>query len=87
VHWCDGSDEEWAALTGELVAAGTLIPLDTKKRPNSFYARSDPKDVQLAHELAKRLLDVAMTQMKEGARQTRSEEALDREYQRFLENL
>ncbi len=50
-------------------------------------ARSDPKDVQLAHELAKRLLDVAMAQMKEGARSTRSEEALDREYQRFLENL
>lgn len=50
-------------------------------------ARSDPRDVQLAHELARRLLDVAMAQMKEGARNTRSEEAIDREYQRFLENL
>jgi glutamyl-tRNA reductase len=50
-------------------------------------ARTDPRDVQLAHELARKLLDVALDQMKEGARQTRSEEALDREYQRFLENL
>lgn len=50
-------------------------------------AKSDPKDVQLAHELTKRLMDVAMVQMKEGARSTRSEEALDREYQRFLDHL
>jgi phosphoenolpyruvate carboxykinase (GTP) len=45
VHWCDGSDAEWDALTKELVAKGTLTPLDAKKRPNSFYAKSDPKDV------------------------------------------
>jgi glutamyl-tRNA reductase len=50
-------------------------------------ARSDPRDLELAHELARRLLDVALAQMKEGARHTRSEESLDREYQRFLENL
>jgi glutamyl-tRNA reductase len=49
-------------------------------------ARSDPRDVQLAHELARKLLDVALDQMKESARHTRSEEVLDREYQRFLEN-
>jgi glutamyl-tRNA reductase len=48
---------------------------------------ADPKGVQLAHELSKRLLDVALAQMKDGARRARSEEALDREYQRFLENL
>lgn len=50
-------------------------------------AKTDPKNVQIAHELTKRLMDVAMVQMKEGARSTRSEEALDREYQRFLEQL
>ena len=45
VYWCDGSQAEWERLTEELVAAGTLTPLDPKKRPNSFYAASDPKDV------------------------------------------
>jgi phosphoenolpyruvate carboxykinase (GTP) len=45
VHWCDGSDAEWAALTAELVQAGTLKPLNPALRPNSFFAASDPRDV------------------------------------------
>lgn len=45
VRWCDGSDAEWAELTQQLVASGTLVQLDPAKRPNSFYARSDPRDV------------------------------------------
>src|SRR5882757_7730279 len=45
VRWCDGSDAEWTELTDELVAAGTLKRLNPAKRPNSFYAASDPKDV------------------------------------------
>ena len=45
VHWCDGSDEEWAQLTDALVAGGTLRRLNPDKRPNSFYAASDPRDV------------------------------------------
>jgi phosphoenolpyruvate carboxykinase (GTP) len=45
VRWCDGSDSEWNELTQELVETGTLIKLDESKRPNSFYARSDPRDV------------------------------------------
>ncbi|MEY2759518.1 MAG: hypothetical protein RIR33_3296 [Pseudomonadota bacterium] len=45
VHWCDGSDAEFDQLTQELIAAGTLKRLNATKRPNSFYAASDPKDV------------------------------------------
>jgi phosphoenolpyruvate carboxykinase (GTP) len=45
VHWCDGSQAEWDQLTATMVAQGTLKALDPIKRPNSFYAASDPKDV------------------------------------------
>ncbi|HET8613861.1 MAG TPA: phosphoenolpyruvate carboxykinase (GTP), partial [Sphingomonas sp.] len=45
IHWCDGSEAEWNELTAQLVDAGTLTRLDPAKRPNSFHARSDPKDV------------------------------------------
>ncbi|MGC4112999.1 MAG: phosphoenolpyruvate carboxykinase (GTP) [Nocardioides sp.] len=45
VHWCTGSDEEWAELTDSLVASGTFTRLDPAKKPNSFWARTDPTDV------------------------------------------
>jgi phosphoenolpyruvate carboxykinase (GTP) len=45
VYWCDGSEQESEQLCQELVASGTFTPLDPVKRPNSFYARSDPGDV------------------------------------------
>jgi len=45
VHWCTGSDEEWTELTDFLVSTGTFTRLNEEKKPNSFYAASDPTDV------------------------------------------
>jgi len=45
VHWCTGSDAEWTELTDFLVSTGTFTRLNEEKKPNSFYAASDPTDV------------------------------------------
>jgi phosphoenolpyruvate carboxykinase (GTP) len=45
VHWCTGSEEEWVELTDALVESGTFVRLNPDKKPNSFWAASDPTDV------------------------------------------
>ncbi|MFT4954783.1 MAG: phosphoenolpyruvate carboxykinase (GTP) [Brevundimonas sp.] len=45
VHWCDGSQAEADAIAADLVARGTLRPLNPETRPGCYYAASDPKDV------------------------------------------
>ena len=50
IHWCDGSDLEYNSLSQKLVDNGTFVKLNDKLRPNSYYARSDPKDVARVEE-------------------------------------
>jgi phosphoenolpyruvate carboxykinase (GTP) len=45
IHWCDGSDKEYDELCQLLVDQGTMTRLSATKRPNSYYATSDPGDV------------------------------------------
>lgn len=45
IYWCDGSEAENRQICELLVEKGTFIPLNPQKRPNSFLARSNPKDV------------------------------------------
>jgi phosphoenolpyruvate carboxykinase (GTP) len=50
VVWCDGSEDEWDRMTSQLVEAGTFVKLDEAKKPNSFWAASDPDDVARVEE-------------------------------------
>ena len=45
VLWCDGSQAKWDRLTDLLVENGSFTRLNPKLRPNSFWCRSDPRDV------------------------------------------
>jgi len=51
VHWCNGSAEEFAALTAEMTAAGTLLALNPDTHPRCFLHRSDPNDVARVEHL------------------------------------
>ncbi|WP_395153532.1 phosphoenolpyruvate carboxykinase (GTP) [Ilumatobacter sp.] len=45
IYWCDGSADEYERFCQELVDSGTFTKLDEAKRPNSYWAHSDPGDV------------------------------------------
>jgi phosphoenolpyruvate carboxykinase (GTP) len=45
VYWCEGSAEEYERLCQGLVDTGTFERLSDAKRPGSYLARSDPRDV------------------------------------------
>ncbi|MFB3814049.1 MAG: phosphoenolpyruvate carboxykinase (GTP) [Terriglobales bacterium] len=45
VHLCDGSDQEYQLMLRLMIQAGTAIPINPAKRPNSIFVRSNPADV------------------------------------------
>ena len=45
VEWCDGSAAEYDRLCQLLVDKGTFTKLSEAKRPNSYWSRSDARDV------------------------------------------
>jgi len=45
VYWCDGTADEYQAMLRLMVLAGTAVPLDPQKRPNSILVRSTTADV------------------------------------------
>jgi phosphoenolpyruvate carboxykinase (GTP) len=45
VYWCDGSQAEYNRLCQKLVEGGTFKRLNSKLRPDSYLALSDPSDV------------------------------------------
>ncbi|MEO5561716.1 MAG: phosphoenolpyruvate carboxykinase (GTP), partial [Dokdonella sp.] len=51
IHWCDGSEAESAALTAQMLADGTLLPLNPQTHPNCYLHRSHPSDVARVEHL------------------------------------
>ncbi len=45
VRLCDGTEAEYQLMLRLMIQAGTAIPLNPAKRPNSIFVRSNPADV------------------------------------------
>ena len=50
IQWCDGSGNELESIQALLVRQGTIQALNQETRPNSFIARTDPRDVARVEE-------------------------------------
>lgn len=51
IHWCDGSDAEYAELVRTMLASGDLLPLNEASNPRSYLHRSHPSDVARVEHL------------------------------------
>ncbi|MEO1244369.1 MAG: phosphoenolpyruvate carboxykinase (GTP) [Pseudomonadota bacterium] len=51
IHWCSGSDEEYANMLERMQADGTLTPLNRELYPNCYLHLSDPSDVARVEHL------------------------------------
>ena len=49
--WCDGSKAEYDGLIEQMLADGTLIPLNARTYPNCYLHRSHPSDVARTEQL------------------------------------
>jgi phosphoenolpyruvate carboxykinase (GTP) len=51
IMWCNGSEEEYQQLVGDMVQNGTLDRLNESAYPNSYLYRSNPNDVARTEHL------------------------------------
>lgn len=51
IHWCTGTAAESTRLRELMTRDGTLLPLDTKKHPGSFFSRSQPSRIEPSRTL------------------------------------
>ena len=51
IHWCTGSDSEYAGLIRRMAADGTLTALNQETYPNCYLHLSDPRDVARVEHL------------------------------------
>ena len=51
IHWCDGSDAEYAALLAGMLDDGTLVALNQDTHPGCYLHRSHPEDVARVEHL------------------------------------
>src|SRR5210317_2131402 len=51
VHWCSGTDTEYADLIELMLANGTLTTLNRKMHPNCYLHLSNPNDVARVEHL------------------------------------